>query len=114
MLRIERDQSVEQDPVKQSLARLEQEVQGIQDSETFRAYLTAQARFHQYSWGNVLLIISQCPGATRIAGYKTWQSMGRQVKKGEKAIRLIAPAYYKRKEKDEQTGEDIEQQITFF
>ena len=114
MPRIERDQSVEQDLVKQSLVRLEQAVHGIQDSEAFRAYLTAQAKFHHYSWGNVLLIISQCPEATRVAGYKTWQSMGRQVKKGEKAIRIIAPAYYKRKERDEQTGEDIEQQVTFF
>jgi antirestriction protein ArdC len=103
----------ELDPVRHSLLQLEQAVAGIQDSETFRAYLTAQARFHQYSWGNVLLI-SQYPGATRVAGYRTWQSLDRQVKKGEKGIRIIAPAYYRKKERDEQTGEDVERQVTFF
>jgi antirestriction protein ArdC len=102
------------DPVRHSLLQLEQAVAGIQDSETFRAYLTAQARFHQYSWRNVLLILSQCPAGTRVAGYRTWQSLDRQVKKGEKAIRIIAPAYSRKKERDEQTGEDVERQVTFF
>ena len=86
----------------------------IQDSDTFRAYLDAQSKFHNYSWGNVLLILAQNPDATRVAGYRTWQSLERQVKKGEKAIRIIAPAYYKRRETDEQTGEEVERQVTFF
>src|SRR3954470_865882 len=89
------------DPVTASLVQLERSVEAIQDSDTFRAYLTAQARFHNYSFGNVLLILAQNPVATRVAGYRTWQSLGRQVKRGEKAIRIIAPAYYKRKEQDE-------------
>jgi len=102
------------DPVTASLLQLEQSVAAIQDSETFRAYLSAQARFHKYSFGNVLLILSQKPDATRVAGYRTWQSLDRQVKKGEKAIRIIAPAYYKKKETDQQTGEDLERQVAFF
>src|SRR5215211_6522651 len=104
----------EPEPVKTSLLQLEQAVEGIQDSDTFRAYLTAQAKFHHYSWGNTLLILCQCPEATRVAGYRTWQSLDRQVKKGEKAIRIIAPAYYKKKERDEQTGEDVEKHVPFF
>src|SRR3954464_9143746 len=102
------------DPVAASLLQLERSVEAIQDSDTFRAYLTAQARFHNYSWGNVLLILGQRPDASRVAGYRTWQSLGRQVRRGEKAIRIIAPAYYKKKERDEQTGEDTERQVTFF
>src|SRR5215212_5373807 len=102
------------DPVTASLLQLERSVAAIQDSDTFRAYLSAQARFHNYSFGNVLLILAQRPESTRVAGYRTWQSLERQVKKGEKAIRIIAPAYYKRREVDAQTGEDVERQITFF
>lgn len=102
------------DPVTASLLQLEQSVTAIQDSETFRAYLTAQAKFHHYSFGNVLLILAQNPEATRVAGFRTWQSLDRHVKKGEKAIRIIAPAYYKKKETDQQTGEELERQVPFF
>jgi hypothetical protein len=102
------------DPITASLLHLEQSVAAIQDSDTFRAYLTAQARFHNYSFGNVLLILAQKPEATRVAGYRTWQSLDRHVKRGEKAIRIIAPAYYKKKEWDEQTGEETLRQVTFF
>src|SRR4051794_24305850 len=93
-----RYQESESDPVRASLLQLEQAVAGIQDSDTFRAYLTAQARFHRYSWGNALLILAQRPESTHVAGYRTWQSLGRQVRRGEKAIRIIAPAYYKKRE----------------
>src|SRR5215218_8221082 len=99
------------DPVAASLLQLEQSVAAIQDSETFRAYLTAQARFHQYSFGNVLLILAQKPDATQVAGYRTWQSLDRHVKRGEKAIRIIAPAAYKKKEQDAQAGEELERQV---
>lgn len=107
-------QQPDEDPVAASLRLLERSVEAIQDSDTFRAYLSAQARFHHYSWGNVLLILSQHPDARHVAGYRTWQQLGRQVKRGEKAIRIIAPAYYKKKERDEQTGEDVERAVTFF
>jgi hypothetical protein len=102
------------DRVTASLLQLERSVAAIQDSNTFRAYLAAQARFHTYSFGNVLLILAQRPDATRVAGYRTWQSLDRHVKKGEKAIRIIAPASYKPKETDQQTGEELERQVTFF
>ena len=58
-----------------------------------------------YSPNNVLLILSQRPDATRVAGYKTWQALGRQVKKGEKAISIFAPRPYRVTTEDE-TGEE--------
>src|SRR5438270_9042433 len=73
------------------LARLEQAVGAIQDSETFRAYLDVQARFHHYSPGNVALILAQRPDATRVAGYNAWLRMHRYVKRGERAIKIIVP-----------------------
>src|SRR5215212_3725009 len=77
--------------IQESLTRLEQAVGAIHDSDTFRAYLEAQAVFHQYSFGNVLLILSQKPEATRVAGYQTWKQLGRQVRRGERGIRIIVP-----------------------
>ena len=65
------------------LQQLEAGVAAIQTSDDFTRYLRTAATFHQYSPNNVLLILSQRPDATRVAGYKTWQSLGRQVKKGE-------------------------------
>src|SRR5436190_638308 len=55
-------------------------------------------RFHRYSWGNVLLINSQRPDATRVAGFHTWHDVGRSVKKGEKGIMILAPVLVKQKD----------------
>ena len=60
-------------------------------SEQLRQYLELLARFHTYSIGNVFLILAACPTATRVAGYRTWQSLGRQVRAGARAIRILAP-----------------------
>ena len=60
-------------------------------SETLSAHLSAMARFHSYSFGNILQIARQRPTATRVAGIRTWNEMGRFVKKGEKGIQILAP-----------------------
>ncbi len=60
-------------------------------SESLLHYLAAMGRFHRYSWNNVLLIASQRPTATRVAGFHTWHQIGRWVKRGEKSITIIAP-----------------------
>jgi hypothetical protein len=65
-------------------------------SETLTALLKAMARFHQYSWHNVCLIATQCPTATRVAGFRTWRSLGRYVRKGEKGIAILAPLLRRR------------------
>jgi hypothetical protein len=54
-------------------------------SEVLTEYLNAMARFHTYSFGNIMLIARQKPAATRVAGIRTWNSLGRFVKRGEKA-----------------------------
>jgi antirestriction protein ArdC len=73
------------------VTRLDTAVRGIQESDLFQRYLAAQARFHSYSWGNVLLILGQRPTASRVASYRTWQSLGRQVRRGETGIRIVVP-----------------------
>jgi hypothetical protein len=79
------------DRVTEALGRLAEAVSAIHDSEAFRRYLDVQARFHRYSFGNVLLILSQKPEATQVAGYRTWQSLGRQVRRGEHGIKILVP-----------------------
>src|SRR4029077_4953859 len=80
--------------------RLAEAVERMADSETFGAWLRARAAFHDYSFGNVCLIVSQRPDATQVAGYKTWQKLGRQVRKGEHGIRILAPCVVKREGAD--------------
>lgn len=79
-------------------------------SERLSQYLAMLAKFHHYSFGNVLLIQSQKPGATHVAGFSTWKQMGRFVKKGEKGIVVIAPMSIRPKndkpEGEEQPGRD--------
>ncbi len=60
-------------------------------SDQLTALLKTMARFHKYSWHNVALIASQRPTATRVAGFHTWRTMGRFVRKGEKGIAILAP-----------------------
>jgi hypothetical protein len=60
-------------------------------SETLAAYLGTMARFHNYSFGNILQIARQRPTATRVAGFSAWKELGRFVKKGEKGIQILAP-----------------------
>jgi N-terminal domain of anti-restriction factor ArdC len=67
-------------------------------SETLTRYLAAMAKFRAYSFLNVLLILKQCPNAGRVAGYRTWQPFGRQVKQGANGIMILAPMFRKRTE----------------
>jgi hypothetical protein len=73
------------------LARLEQAIGEIHDSDSFRRYLDVQSRFHRYSWRNVALILGQRPDATQVAGYNAWLKLHRYVRRGEHGIRIIVP-----------------------
>src|ERR671933_256090 len=95
------------------MQQLEAGVQAIQTSADFTRYLKIAATFHQYSPNNVLLILAQKPEATRVAGYKTWQALGRQVKKGEKAIYIFAPRPYRVTTEDEAGEEQMREGLTF-
>lgn len=78
-------------------------VANLMYSETFKAALKFRTKFHQYSFSNVYLIYAQCPTATYVPGYKTWQSLGRQVKKGESSIAILAPVIRKVEENGAET-----------
>ena len=69
-------------------------------SEGWMEYLTFAARFRQYSFNNTLLILIQCPTATRVASYKKWLEVGRQVRKGEKGLSIFAPMMRKKETED--------------
>ena len=96
--------------------RVEQLAKAVDDvraSELFREYLNTQSRFHRYSWHNAMLIMSQKPNAERVAGFKTWQTMKRHVRKGERGIMIFAPRPFKRTETDDH-GNNVERQgVTF-
>ncbi len=76
-------------------------VAALVDSEGWRAMLDTAAKFHSYSLGNLLLIGAQAPQATRVAGFRSWQSLGRQVRKGERGIAILAPCTYRPKTADQ-------------
>jgi hypothetical protein len=79
-------------------------------SEALTNYLTAMSRFHQYSFGNVMEIARQMPTATRVAGFWTWKNLGRNVKAGQKGIRILAPIVGVRRKKDAEANKDITKQ----
>jgi antirestriction protein ArdC len=88
-----------------ALARLTESLaQG--KSESMTRYLAALAKFHKYSFGNVLMILAQRPDATRIAGFQTWRTLGRFVRKGEKGIAILAPMMIRPKGENESTASD--------
>ena len=92
--------------VKEYHERLVQGVKKVLDSKEFKEFLSFSARFHRYSFNNTLLIWCQRPRATRVAGMKAWNFMGRYVKKGEKGIAIFAPLIKKSKESQTESTED--------
>ena len=77
-------------------------------SEVLTAYLGAMAKFHTYSFGNVMLIARQKPDATNVAGLRAWNSLGRFVKRGEKGIFILAPMVGYRRSRQSEIATDIE------
>lgn len=72
-------------------------------SEVLTEYLGAMAKFHTYSFGNIMLIARQSPSATNVAGVRTWNSLGRFVRRGEKGILILAPMVGKKTKNLEET-----------
>ena len=96
------DTKTEKQKVQEITEKLEQGLQELFESEKYKSYLNTMSKFHNYSFNNTLLIAMQKPDATLVAGYKAWQrNFDRHVKKGEKGIRILAPAPYKIKEERE-------------
>ncbi|MFN0029838.1 MAG: ArdC-like ssDNA-binding domain-containing protein [Acidimicrobiales bacterium] len=79
------------DQLAQAHQRIEHAVQAIVTGDQWREMLDVAARFHTYSPNNVWLILAQHPDATQVAGFHTWRKIGRQVRKGERGIAILAP-----------------------
>lgn len=105
--------------VKALMGTLEDGVKALVNSEDWVNWLTFSSKFHSYSYCNQILIHLQCPEATHVAGYQTWlKKMKRQVRKGEKGIRILAPnglARFNKKtgKTDPVTGDDETKEIRF-
>ncbi len=98
--------------LKEITDRLEQGITELFDSERYKEYLQVMSKFHNYSFNNTLLIAMQKPDASLIAGFNAWKNnFGRNVMRGEKGIRILAPSPYKIRQevekKDPQTGKTI-------
>src|SRR5437868_10153776 len=77
-------------------------------SEVLTQYLGTMARFHTYSFGNVMLIARQKPDATNVAGIRAWNSLGRFVKRGEKGILILAPMVGFRRSHQNEIATEVE------
>ena len=100
------------DKLQETLERLEAGVLELFESDRYKNYLSVMSKFHQYSINNSVLIAMQRPDATRVSGYNNWKDkFHRQVRRGEKGIRIIQPAPYQAKrmveKADPHTGETI-------
>ena len=106
------DAKTEKQKVKEITDKLEEGLKELFESEKYKSYLSTMSKFHNYSFNNTLLIALQRPDATLVAGYQAWQrNFNRHVNKGERGIRILAPAPYKIKEErdklDPVTGEVV-------
>jgi len=110
---------VKERKIDEVLKRLKEGVNDIQESDNFKQFLLTMSKFHDYSIGNLILIMMQKPEATRVAGFKTWKDLGRWVKKGEKGIAILAPCLSPKGQKpepkeDENGEEEIEVSPIYF
>ena len=87
--------SKNQEKIKVALNRIEDCLATINTDEDWLKFLSFQAQFYNYSFGNAMLIFSQNPNATYVKGYKAWNQLGRYVKKGSKGLAILAPCIRK-------------------
>ena len=97
--------------MREIVAGIDAEIQSLFASGQYADYLRIAAKFRQYSLNNTILIFTQRPNASRIAGYRLWQQLGRQVKKGEKGIEIIAPSSFKRTIREKRIDPDTQQEV---
>lgn len=102
--------------VEQLHQQLADNIATLDDKAAWQRWLGMAARLHRYSFNNVTLTMLQMPDATMIAGYRAWQSMGHQVRRGERAIRILGPVTRTVELVDRATGEpirDVEGRVQF-
>ena len=92
------EKQTNKDRMREIVDSIETGIKGLFESDKYRQYLSTMSRFHRYSVNNTMLIYMQRPDATHVAGFNKWRDQfGRNVLKGEKGIRIIAPTPYKKK-----------------
>jgi hypothetical protein len=101
------------DKINESITALCAETDAAKQNETYRAWLDTLSRFYSYSFNNWLLIYTQRPDATRVAGFRTWRSLGRFVRKGERGIRIFAPIIRKVEEEKKDSTEQVSRPVGF-
>lgn len=94
-------------------ASIADQVEAFRDSDQWRQFLEFAQAFHAYSPNNVLLILAQKPAASQVAGFRKWQELGRQVRKGEKAIKIFGFSKKKIRGEDD-NGDETEREITIY
>jgi len=105
---------MKKEQLKEITEKLENGVKELLNSDKYKEYLAFLSKFHNYSFNNTLLILLQYPTASLVAGFETWKNRHkRYVKKGEKGIKIIAPAPVKVKTKDE-NNEEIDKDILLY
>ncbi len=92
------------DKTDELLDQLHAGIDALTSSDTWTAWLDVARHLPTYSVNNLILIWTQNPNATQVAGYRAWRKLGRQVRRGEKGLRILAPCTYKAT--DEDTGDD--------
>ena len=86
-----KDEAAQRDRLEAFHQQLTDQVLTLADGPSWKAWLATAAKFHHYSFNNTVAIMLQRPDASQVAGYRTWQSLGRQVRKGEQGIQILAP-----------------------
>jgi hypothetical protein len=101
---------------RQDRERVQQAARELLSSDGWARWVKTRAMFHSYSAGNCMLLAAQAHargiGLTRVAGFRTWLKLGRAVRKGEAALRILAPVSVK--ERDQLTGEQTDERRVFF
>jgi len=99
--------------INDSIATLCAETDAAKQSATYKAWLNTVSGFYRYSFGNQILIWCQSPDATRVAGFHTWKSLKRSVKKGEHGIRILAPIIRKVEQERNGKTEEVIRPVSF-
>ncbi len=98
--------SNKKESMQEIMKKLEDGVKSVYTSENYIAFLKMMAQFYNYSFNNVILILSQCPTASRVASFQTWKRLGCSVKKGEHGIKILVPIPYTYQKKQDTVDDD--------
>ena len=101
-----KDEAAQRDRLEAFHQQLTDQVLTLADGPSWKAWLATAAKFHHYSFNNTVAILMQRPDAVQVAGYRTWQSLGRQVRKGEQGIQILAPVTRRNTVEDDDSRTD--------